>query len=79
MRIPDRNWTGEAPNSNYVSLLPGKGGRDAFLHACPGSGSYPTASQPLKEPNVPLSYVGASAQWWWRQVFSIPVIESWST
>ncbi|MEQ2315909.1 hypothetical protein AMECASPLE_027294 [Ameca splendens] len=28
----------------------------AFLCARPGSKNYPTALQPLKEPNVPLSY-----------------------
>ncbi|KAK5620057.1 hypothetical protein CRENBAI_002677 [Crenichthys baileyi] len=31
----------------------------AFLHACPGSETYPTASRPLKEPNGPLSYSSA--------------------
>ncbi|MED6233425.1 hypothetical protein ATANTOWER_011638 [Ataeniobius toweri] len=33
----------------------------AFLRVCPDSESYPAASQPLKEPNVSLSYGSAGS------------------
>ncbi|KAK5601346.1 hypothetical protein CRENBAI_000958 [Crenichthys baileyi] len=56
-RIKAQQASRSSPNRSGFSPRPGKGGRD-LIARLPGSESYPAASWPFKEPNVPLSQFG---------------------